>query len=232
MTSRVHNLTLSSRPEHNISFCHPDWSTQRGAEGPAVFSGYHLGLIATFLLLGMVWGTLAASAQAGEQVVRGHTGDQSYAFRMLPPESFPALPAPIRGDLEKRRCLIPQTYEARSPENVIHGAFHEKGSSDWAVLCSQNGRSMLLVFWDSSAGKPAELAAQLDTETADPHNQTSELGYARGIDAASPASITEILANKPNGPFDHDGIKDAHIEKSSVIHYFKSGTWMTLAGTE
>ncbi len=70
---------------------------------------------------------LMVAAQEGERVLRGHIGDRTYAFRMLPPSSFIDLPAPILKDLESRRCLIPQTYEARTPENVIHGAFREKG---------------------------------------------------------------------------------------------------------
>jgi hypothetical protein len=184
------------------------------------------------LWMALIAAPLIATAQEEEKVVHGHKGDQSYAFRMLPPSSFTELPAPVLRDLEKRRCMIPQTYEARTPENVIHGAFREKGSTDWAVLCSQNGASTLLVYWSGSSAKPAEIAAQLDTDTADPHDETSILGYARGIDPASPASITEVIVNKPYGPFDHDGIKDAHIEKSSIIHYFKNGTWMTLQGSE
>jgi len=182
--------------------------------------------------IALVSAPLAARAQEGEHILHGHKGDQSYAFRMLPPASFTELPAPVLTDLERRHCMIPQTYEARTPENVIHGAFHEKGSSDWAALCSQNGTSTLLIYWSGSAAKPAELAAQLDTDYADPHNETTMLGYARGIDRTSPSEINETLANKPYGPFDHDGIKDAHIEKSTVIHYFKNGTWMTLQGTE
>lgn len=175
---------------------------------------------------------LVIPAQESEQVIHGHKGDQSYTFRMLPPNSFPDLPVAVLRDLEKRHCLIPQTYEARRPENVIHGAFREKGSTDWSVLCSQKGTSTLLIYWSGSAAKPTEIAAQLDTDTADPHGETSILGYARGIDSASPTTINQTLANRPFGPFDHDGIKDAHIEKSSVIHYFKNDTWMTLAGSE
>jgi hypothetical protein len=176
--------------------------------------------------------SLVAAAQEGEQVLHGHKGDQSFAFRMLPPATFTELPGPIRRDLEKRRCLIPQSYEARTPENVIHGAFHEKGSTDWAALCSHDGTSTLLVYWNSSGAKPEEIAAQVDADTADPHDETNVLGYARGIDPASPSAIAETLVNKPYGPFDHDGIKDAHIERSSVIHYFKNGTWMTLQASE
>ena len=176
--------------------------------------------------------SIIAPAQDTEKIVRGHKGDQSFAFRMLPPATFTELPAPILRDLEKRRCMIPQSYEAKSPENVIHGAFLQQGSNDWAVLCSQNETSTLLVYGNGAASKPAELAAQVDSDTADPYDETSLLGYARGIDPASPNKIDELLANKPYGPFDHEGIRDAHIEKSSVIHYFKGGTWMTLAGSE
>ena len=185
------------------------------------------------VLLGtLLAASIIAPAQDTEKIVRGHKGDQSFAFRMLPPATFTELPAPILRDLEKRRCMIPQSYEAKSPENVIHGAFLQQGSNDWAVLCSQDGTSTLLVYWNGAAAKPAELAAQVDSDTADPHDETSLLGYARGIDPASPDKIDEVLVNKPYGPFDHEGIKDAHIEKSSVIHYFKGGTWMTLAGSE
>ena len=185
------------------------------------------------VLLGTLLATsIIAPAQDTEKIIRGHKGDQSFAFRMLPPATFTELPAPILRDLEKRRCMIPQSYEAKSPENVIHGAFLQQGSNDWAVLCSQDGTSTLLVYWNGAAAKPAELAAQVDSDTADPYDETSLLGYARGIDPASPNKIDELLANKPYGPFDHEGIKDAHIEKSSVIHYFKGGTWMTLAGSE
>ena len=233
MTDRTLKPNLSSRPECSLSLCHPDRSAQRGAEGPAVFSASHSRLAFAFVLAAILFAIPHPSpAQESEQIQHGHIGDKSYAFRMLPPASFTELPAAIRSDLERRHCLIPQTYEARTPENVIHGAFRDKGSSDWAALCSQHGTSTLLVFWDNSATKPTELAAQLDTDTADPHNETSMLGYARGIDPAPPGNIMEVIANKPYGPFDHDGIKDAHIERSSVIHYFKNGTWMTLAGSE
>jgi hypothetical protein len=155
------------------------------------------------VFLGALLAASIAPAQDTEKIVRGHKSDQSFAFRMLPPATFTELPAPILRDLEKRHCLIPQSYEAKSPENVIHGAFLQQGSNDWAVLCSQDGTSTLLVYWNGAAAKPAELAAQVDSDTADPHDETSLLGYARGIDPASPDKIDEVLVNKPYGPFDH-----------------------------
>lgn len=203
---------------------HKPWRPKKNAG----MQNFYLRLVLVLLLPITPW---LAIAQESEQVLRGHKGDQAYAFRLLPPASFPSTPAPVLADLEKRHCMIPQSYEARGPENVIHGAFREKGSTDWAVLCSKNGTSTLLVYW-SGMGKPAEIAAQADTDTADPHDTTNILGYARGLDTASPGRINETLVNRRHGPFDHDGIQDEHIEKTSVIHYYKNGAWMTLQGSE
>ena len=59
-----------------------------------------------------------------------------YVVRHLPAASFPQMPLTVQDGLSERGCLIPQTYEARQPENAVHGSFERPGSSDWAVLCS------------------------------------------------------------------------------------------------
>src|SRR6185437_2064480 len=55
-----------------------------------------------------------------------------YTIRHLPVSSFPALPQTVSAELEARGCLIPQTYEAHQPENVVHGSLESAGSTDWA----------------------------------------------------------------------------------------------------
>ena len=60
-----------------------------------------------------------------------------YTIRLLPVSSFPQLPATVAAQLTRMGCMIPQTFEAHQPENVINGAFKRKGSSDWAALCSE-----------------------------------------------------------------------------------------------
>src|SRR5580692_6723995 len=73
-----------------------------------------------------------------------------YLIRHLPVDAFPQLPAAIEDVLVRRGCLIPQTYEAHQPENVVNASLERHGSSDWAVLCSVNGTVSLLVFFSSS----------------------------------------------------------------------------------
>src|SRR3954468_3623006 len=78
-----------------------------------------------------------------------------YIIRRLPVNAFPDLPAAVVGQLDQRQCMIPQSYEAHHPENVVQASMERAGSSDWAVLCSANGKVSLLVFFGSGAGKPA-----------------------------------------------------------------------------
>src|SRR6185437_6192208 len=86
----------------------------------------------------------AASASTGPGLIQlNETGripiagrSTPYNIRHLPVVSFPQVPMTVREGLGERGCLIPQTYEAHQPENVIHGSFERAGSSDWAVLCS------------------------------------------------------------------------------------------------
>ena len=68
-----------------------------------------------------------------------------YLVRHLPVSSFPEIPDELAVLLNRRGCLIPQTYEAHHPENVIHASLERPGSSDWAVLCSAEGTVSLLV---------------------------------------------------------------------------------------
>src|SRR5215469_6992160 len=71
----------------------------------------------------------------------------TYQVRHLPLSSFPDLPSQVVEQLAERECLIPQTYEARRPENVVHASLQRSGSSDWAILCSSHGIVSLLVFF-------------------------------------------------------------------------------------
>ncbi len=84
---------------------------------------------------------------SGQVIVDGHS--TPYLIRHLPVNSFPQLPPAVQDALTRRGCLIPQTYEAHQPENVVHASLERPGSSDWAVLCSANGTVSLLVFFPS-----------------------------------------------------------------------------------
>src|SRR6266850_1103498 len=82
----------------------------------------------------------------------------------LPPSAFPELPANIRRELERRGCTIPQVRADKKPQNVIKGVFTRKGQTDWAVLCSVNQVSTILVFRNASERNPSELARETDID--------------------------------------------------------------------
>jgi len=153
----------------------------------------------------------------------------TYRIRLLPIASFPSLPAAIAAQLNEKKCMVPQTYQARTPENVIHGALERKGSDDWAVLCSVNGATTLYVFLQSQVAAPIALRHQRDTEWLG-SEVLGAYGSAWGISLRLPAQIpaakSSAFADRSN--LDHDAIEDADIERSSATHYFQNGTWIIL----
>jgi hypothetical protein len=148
-----------------------------------------------------------------------------YKIRLLPLSSFPQLPAVVAQQLDERGCMIPQTYEAHEPENVINGSFEKPESSDWAALCSVRGMTTLYVFLQSDFSHPIALRHQPDNKW---------LGVEWSFDYGSAWGILTVPGRTmPRADnLDHDGIQDAFIEQSSVIHYYEHGHWTTLDGDE
>lgn len=150
-----------------------------------------------------------------------------YLVRHLPVSSFPDLPETVQRELTKRGCLIPQTYEARRPENVIRGSFERAGSQDWAVLCSASGTVSLLVFFAGAPDKPVTLAASPETKRLQPHDLTGALGFNWGIDAATPEQVREAqIGMEPRPPkLEHDGIADSTGDQKTVYRYYAKNGW-------
>jgi hypothetical protein len=169
---------------------------------------------------------VSALNEYGHLTVGGR--EVSYRIRHLPVNSFPDLPAGIAAALTARECSIPQTYEAKRPENVVHGSFEKPGSSDWAVLCSARGEVSLLVFFGSAAGgEPVVLAHARETERLQDHDVTGELGFNWGLDTASPKRIHDAqagMAHRPPAP-DHDGLADSVVDRKTVYHFYRDGEW-------
>lgn len=166
--------------------------------------------------------------ESGEVTVNGQPAP--YIIRYLPPSSFPDLPRVVAEQLTRRGCLIPQTYEARQPENVVHASLEHAGSSDWAVLCSAEGTVSLLVFFESAPESPVVLASAPQTERLQPRVVSGTLGFNWGIDPASPHRVHEAqtgLSRRPPAP-DHDALADSVIDHRTVYHFFSNGKWTLL----
>jgi len=152
----------------------------------------------------------------------------------LEPSAFSELPGNIRRELERRGCTIPQIWGDRKPHNVIKGEFTRKGQTDWAVLCSLNRVSSILIFQNASEQNPSELAREADIEKLQGVGG-DVIGYSRAISSVGRQFILDHYHayGGPKPPkIDHQGIDDAFVGKASVVHYFDAGAWLQLTGTD
>jgi hypothetical protein len=190
-------------------------------------------LLVLCVLSGAGQSTPPATSPGDESGQIEHAGQRfSYRIRRLPVASFPELPAALASELNRRGCMIPQTWQAHRPENVIRGSFEKAGSVDWAVLCSRQGEVSLLVFFASAAAdQPQTLSSATETSRLGEHN--GMLGFNWGIDPATPEQIHQAqagLAHRPPPP-GHDALADTRINAGTVFHFFRNGQW-TLLETE
>lgn len=165
--------------------------------------------------------------ESGKIVVDGHA--RPYLVRRLPVSSFPQLPAAVENELNRRGCLIPQTYEAHAPENVVEGSLERAGSKDWAMLCSVKGTVSLLVFLENG-GEPEVLATAPETERLQAHGAAGLLGFDWGIDAATPEQVHEAQAGMAHPPprLGHDALADSLIDQTTIYHYYSGGAWVVV----
>jgi hypothetical protein len=192
-----------------------------------------LGVIGVSLMtlpaFGQQWNSAPAPLNvSGQIVVAGHS--TPYLIRHLPISSFPDLPAELAVLLNRRGCLIPQTYEAHHPENVIHASLERPGSSDWAVLCSERGTVSLLVFFSSAPASLLVLSAAPETERLQPHDASGVLGFNWGIDPASPEQIRTAQIGLLHRPalVDHDALADSLVDRRTIYHFYLKSAWIVL----
>ena len=166
--------------------------------------------------------------ESGKVMMAGRS--VAYLIRRLPVNAFPDLPDAVVAQLEKRQCLIPQTYEAHHPENVVHASLERAGSSDWAVLCSTNGEVSLMVFFGSAQSRPAILLTVAEKQRLQQHDSSGVLGFNWAIDPASPDAVHEAQSGLERKPprVDHDALEDILIDQKNVYRFFSKGTWKLL----
>jgi len=202
----------------------------------AAIGGLAVASLTAHLAYGQQRSASAQLTESGQIVVGGQP--MPYLIRHLPVTSFPELPQRVAEALNRRGCLIPQTYEAHGPENVVHASLERAGASDWAVLCSTGGVVSLLVFFGGEAStvqsQPMVLASAPETERLHPHPVTGVLGFNWGIDAATPEQVHQAQAGMDKRParVDHDALADSLVDRRTVYHFYARGAWVVLAMPE
>ena len=156
------------------------------------------------------------------------------AIRRLPIDSFPQLPEGVAGVLREKGCIVPQPEPEGPGVNVISGEFFATGQAGWAVLCSRNGQSVILVFRDESGASPEELAPADDRGFLQGVGN-GVIAYSRQISTVDRQYIVRhyrAYGGPEPPPIRHAGIDDAFLEKASVVHYWYEDTWLRLTGAD
>ncbi len=159
----------------------------------------------------------------------------------LPAERFVDVPAEVRAFIAESKCLVPQPADRvranMPPVNVTRGEFARAGQTDWAILCSRDEKSSIVVFW----GGPTRCATPIFEQPDSNFFQgigDGVSGFSREIDTISAQGIrrTYELDQKIYGwtvpDVDHDGIDDAFVDKVSSRYYCEAGAWKTFAGAD
>jgi hypothetical protein len=170
-------------------------------------------------------------SQSGQVTVDGH--NVPYRIRRLPVNAFPDLPEKVANQLNRRGCLIPQTYAAHHPENVVQASLERKGSSDWAVLCSAQGTVSLMVFFGSAPGTGMVLSSAPETRRLQRHDTSGELGFNWAIDPASPEALQQVRNLDPRpAVIDHDALADSVVDRRTVYRFYSQQEWMVMRSSE
>ncbi len=154
--------------------------------------------------------------------------------RRLDPAQVDGVPAWLVTELKRRHCLVPQSFSTTRPHNVIRGRLNDGPVVDWAVLCSKDLLSTILVFRDGKVNAVAELAPKPD-ETYLQVVGPGRIGFSRAISIATPTDIRryqQAFGGPRLPPLSHEGINDAFVEKASIVWYWRQGKWLKLQGTD
>jgi hypothetical protein len=152
----------------------------------------------------------------------------------LNPSAFPELPRNIALALQHRGCTIPQVPMLKGRHNVIKGEFSKPGQTDWAVLCSVNRESSILVFWNGSEINPAQIENRQDDYAVQGWTD-NKMVYSRAIEPVNKSYIMDhykAYGGEKPPPLDHLGINDEFVGKGSLVLYFYRGKWLHLSGAD
>ncbi|HEX4536144.1 MAG TPA: hypothetical protein VH140_04270 [Candidatus Acidoferrum sp.] len=165
------------------------------------------------------------------------------AIRKLQPADVAELPPVFVEKLNARGCGIPQFGEvgragatagdpaqaggpatANEPTNIIHGEFARHGQEDWAVLCSKDGSSTIVIFWGKTTECPASLARLEDAHYLK-RGKDKKVRYSRSIRALGKSELGDRASIAGLKDFSHQGIDDRFVGKSSAFFYCSGGKW-------
>jgi hypothetical protein len=145
----------------------------------------------------------------------------------LAPTAFGDLPRDAAAALEAGGCTVPQAWGENEPHNVVVGSFGAPGQTDWAVLCSREGNSSVVVIWGGPVTCPSPIASPLADRSFLQNTGLDGILFSRGI---SGIRLDPRYWSSPQGPsadsLNHAAISDAFYEKGATAYYCEGGIWI------
>lgn len=154
---------------------------------------------------------------------------QPWRIRALPLASFPEMPAVMHAQMETRHCMIPQSYEAHRPENLVHGSFYALDKTDWAALCLSEGDVSLLIYRSGAAELVELMRVRLEDTVGTTGKPREPFGFYLAIDAVPPRRVRQFVRSNPSTL---DSIEVSIVDGNSVIHQWNGEAWIQFAGVQ
>ena len=145
----------------------------------------------------------------------------------LSPMEFEYVPLPVRKQLTEMGCTIPQVSSnihggyVGQKHNIVSGQFATPEQTDWAAICSRNGRSSVVVLWGGSVNcKSAVTAARRDSSMMEFDRLVLRLlPWRKGLyNSDKEAGVPETRT--------HDALNYAILERAAVAYYCHEGEWL------
>lgn len=139
---------------------------------------------------------------------------------------FADVPTEVSREITDMGCAVPQAWGTQLPHNVISGEFAAAGQIDWAVLCSREGSSEIVIIWGGDSRCPA-LANRSSDRSYLQDTGVDGILFSRQISAVSSEALTERWVGPATDDVVavHDAIADAFIEKGATGFYCAGGRW-------
>jgi hypothetical protein len=149
----------------------------------------------------------------------------------LSPDNFAALPDTVRAELKRRQCTVPQTYGDTARHNVVTGAFTSKGAVEWAVLCSVERVSQILIV-SAVTGVVVDSLHMVPDKNWLQTIGGGKIGFSRILGVLPMSAIkgrtTDNAEKAIPQPIDHDAIDEGFLEKASSAYYRARGVWYSI----
>ncbi|MEH6578454.1 MAG: hypothetical protein V7731_15445 [Amphritea sp.] len=161
---------------------------------------------------------------------------QAEALSQVHPKDYPGLPHNVRSELEKRSCMIPQSYLNDNVHNAVLGQLMKPDQLDWAVICLRDKEFFLLVF--PSGSRSSEMVGSPWTDYVHIEkypNGRWGFGYNLKIHAVNPHTILrhyQQYGGPEPPPLNHQGLDLYCCEKASVTYFWHKGSWLKLTGAD